>query len=137
MPRAPRIDPAELVEEGERYARATHYPIQYQWTLLDGINDGDEEIERIVGLLAGRYAVMNLIPWNTVPGFAYARPSPGRVAAMALRLNERGILTKLRNSAGQDVEGGCGQLRARTMPLHAISPAPPWPPRSSLSPRRG
>jgi 23S rRNA (adenine2503-C2)-methyltransferase len=32
---------------------------------------------------------------------------------MALRLNERGVLTKLRNSAGQDVEGACGQLRAR------------------------
>ena len=36
LPRAPRIDPAELVELGERYARATGYPIQYQWTLLRG-----------------------------------------------------------------------------------------------------
>ena len=46
LPRAPRIDPAELVELGERYARATHYPIQYQWTLLEGVNDGDDELER-------------------------------------------------------------------------------------------
>ncbi|MCW5626807.1 MAG: RNA methyltransferase, partial [Burkholderiales bacterium] len=38
LPRAPRIDPADLVELGERYARATGYPIQYQWTLLAGIN---------------------------------------------------------------------------------------------------
>ena len=121
MPRAPRIEPAELVELGERYARATHYPVQYQWTLLDGVNDGDEEREGIVRLLAGKYAVMNLIPWNAVPGLRFARPAPERAAAMALYLNRRGVLTKLRNSAGQDVEGGCGQLRARAIGL----PTPP------------
>jgi 23S rRNA (adenine2503-C2)-methyltransferase len=58
---------------------------------------------------------MNLIPYNAVPGLAFTRPSPGHAAAMALRLNERGVLTKLRQSAGQDVEGACGQLRARTI----------------------
>ena len=40
LPKAPRITPEELVERGEIYARQTGYPIQYQWTLLDGINDG-------------------------------------------------------------------------------------------------
>jgi 23S rRNA (adenine2503-C2)-methyltransferase len=119
MPHAPRIDPEELVDEAERYARATRYPIQYQWTLLEGVNDGDEEVEGIVRLLAGKYAVMNLIPWNAIPGMAHRRPSPARAAEMAGRLNRRGILTKLRNSAGQDVEGGCGQLRAREIPLRA------------------
>jgi 23S rRNA (adenine2503-C2)-methyltransferase len=38
---------------GETYARATGYPIQYQWTLLEGVNDGDDEIEGIVALLSG------------------------------------------------------------------------------------
>ena len=113
LPRAPRIDPAELVRLGERYARATHYPIQYQWTLLEGVNDSDDELDGIVRLLAGKYAVMNLIPYNAVAGLAFRRPSAERAAAMARRLNARGILTKLRHSAGQDVEGGCGQLRAR------------------------
>ncbi len=113
LPRAPRIDPAELVELGERYARATHYPIQYQWTLLEGVNDGDDELEGIARLLAGKYAVMNLIHYNAVEGLAFRRMAPERAAAMAHALHRRGILTKLRNSAGQDVEGGCGQLRAR------------------------
>lgn len=115
MPRAPRIDPAELVELCERYARATHYPIQYQWTLLAGINDGDEELEGIASLLAGRYAVMNLIPYNTIEGLEFRRPAWERAAAMARALHRRGILTKLRHSAGQDIEGGCGQLRARSL----------------------
>jgi 23S rRNA (adenine2503-C2)-methyltransferase len=118
LPRAPRLDPDELVEAGERYARATHYPIQYQWTLLDGVNDGDDEIDGIARLLAGKYAVMNLIAWNAIDGMPYRRPSRERMAAMVRALHRRGVLAKLRDSAGQDVEGGCGQLRARTIALH-------------------
>jgi 23S rRNA (adenine2503-C2)-methyltransferase len=113
LPRAPRIDPAELVDLAERYARATGYPVQYQWTLLAGLNDGDDEVEGIARLLAGKYAVMNLIPYNRVPDLPYERPAWERAAAMARALHRRGVLTKLRHSAGQDVEGGCGQLRAR------------------------
>jgi 23S rRNA (adenine2503-C2)-methyltransferase len=115
LPKAPDITPAELVELGEAYARSTGYPIQYQWTLLEGINDTDAELEGIARLLAGKYAVMNLIPYNKVDGFDYRRPSWERAAEMARSLHRRGILTKLRHSAGQDVEGGCGQLRARAL----------------------
>ena len=120
LPRAPRLEPAELVELGEAYARATGYPIQYQWTLLAGVNDGDDEVEGIARLLAGKYAVMNLIPYNAVDGLGYARPSRERAEAMSLALHKRGILTKLRQSAGQDVDAGCGQLRART----SLPPSP-------------
>ena len=114
LPRAPRIAPADLVRLGERYARFSGYPIQYQWALLEGINDGDDEIEGIVALLAGKYALMNLIPYNAVDGLEFRRPSADRAAAMAQALNRRGVLTKLRQSAGQDVDAGCGQLRARS-----------------------
>jgi 23S rRNA (adenine2503-C2)-methyltransferase len=113
LPRAPRIAPEELVAQAERYARATTYPVQFQWTLLDGVNDGDDEVEGIARLLAGKYAVMNLIPFNHVDGSAFRRPSWERAAQIARTLHRRGILTKLRHSAGQDVDGGCGQLRAR------------------------
>jgi 23S rRNA (adenine2503-C2)-methyltransferase len=114
LPRAPRISPDELVELGEHYARATGYPIQYQWTLLDGITDGDDEIDGIVRLLKGKYALMNMIPYNTNEGLGFSRPAPEKAAAIARTLQSRGVLTKLRQSAGQDVEGGCGQLRARS-----------------------
>ena len=113
LPRAARIEPAELVELAESYARATKYPTQYQWTLLEGVNDGDDELENIARLLAGKYAVMNFIPYNTVAGSAFRRPSWQRAADMTRYLHQRGILAKLRRSAGQDVEAGCGQLRQR------------------------
>ena len=115
MPRAPCMDPAELIELGEHYARATGYPIQYQWTLLAGVNDGDDELDGIVRLLAGKFAILNMIPYNTVDGLAFARPSAERAAGIARALQRRGILTKLRQSAAQDVDGGCGQLRARAL----------------------
>ena len=113
LPKAPRITPAELVELGEHYARATGHPIQYQWTLLEGVNDTEDELDGIVKLLTGKYAVMNLIPYNNVDGLGYKRPSWEKAAELARTLHRRHILTKLRRSAGQDVEGGCGQLRAR------------------------
>jgi 23S rRNA (adenine2503-C2)-methyltransferase len=115
LPRAPRLTPGELVDAGERYARASAYPVQYQWTLLEGINDTDEEVDGLVRLLHGKYAILNLIPYNTVEGLPYRRPSWDAAAGMARRLHQRGILTKLRQSAGQDVDGGCGQLRARAL----------------------
>jgi 23S rRNA (adenine2503-C2)-methyltransferase len=125
LPKAPRIDPADLVEAGERYARATGYPIQYQWTLLEGINDGDDELAGIVELLAGKYAVMNFIPFNAGDGLDFRRPGVERARAMARHLHQRGILAKLRQSAGQDVDGGCGQLRARALGGSGRSSMPP------------
>ncbi len=122
LPRAPRISPEQLVAEGERYARATGYPIQYQWTLIEGVNDGDDELDGIVRLLAGKYAVMNMIPFNSVDGLSFQRPSWERAAAIARSLHRRGVLTKLRQSAGQDVEGGCGQLRARSRRVIPVYP---------------
>jgi 23S rRNA (adenine2503-C2)-methyltransferase len=127
LPRAPRIKVAELVERAEQYARATGYPTQFQWTLLAGVNDGDDEIDGLVALLRGKYAILNMIPYNRVEGFDHARPSDERCTTIFRTLNQRGVLTRLRQSAGQDVDAGCGQLRARSVPMRfAAQPlAPP------------
>lgn len=115
LPNAPHIPIEELVERAEIYARATSYPVQYQWTLIEGINDSDAEVARIAQLLAGKYAVMNFIPFNEVDGLEYRRPSAERIASMVQSLKQCGILAKVRDSAGQEIEGACGQLRARAV----------------------
>jgi 23S rRNA (adenine2503-C2)-methyltransferase len=115
LPRAPQIAVEELVERAEAYARATGYPVQYQWTLIEGVNDSDAELERIAQLLSGKYAIMNFIPFNEVDGLDYRRPSPERIASMVNTLRQHGILAKVRDSAGQEIEGACGQLRARAV----------------------
>jgi 23S rRNA (adenine2503-C2)-methyltransferase len=129
LPRAPALTPQALVDAAERYARATGYPVQVQWTLLAGINDGDDEVEALAALLKGKLAVLNLIPYNDVPGLPYARPDWSHAASLARRLHQSGVLTKLRHSGGQDVEGACGQLRARQLagskPIRLVRPNTP------------
>ena len=115
LPKAPKIAPDELMELSEVYARRVGYPIQVQWTLLKGINDGDDELEAIQRLFKGKYAVLNLIPFNSLEGDDYERPDYERTVEIVRYLNHRGVLSRVRNSAGQDVEGGCGQLRARAV----------------------
>src|SRR5690606_24972255 len=103
LPKAPKIAPAELMELGEAYARQVGYPIQYQWTLLKGINDSQAEMDEILRLFKGKYAVLNLIPYNSLELDEYQRPDGERIVQMVRYLHSRGVLTKVRNSAGQDI----------------------------------
>ena len=113
LPRAGKIMIESLVNQAEDYARATGYPIQYQWTLMKGVNDGEDELENIARLLQGKYALMNFIPVNAVENSPFQRPDWSRCQEMARYLKTSRILAKFRHSAAQDVEGGCGQLRSR------------------------
>lgn len=113
LPRAGKISIESLVNQAETYARETGYPIQYQWTLMEGINDGDDELANIAELLTGKYALMNFILVNAVDNSPYKRPEWSRCQEMAKVLKASRILAKFRHSAAQDVEGGCGQLRYR------------------------
>jgi 23S rRNA (adenine2503-C2)-methyltransferase len=113
LPKAPQIPVQQLVELAEDYARSSGYPIQYQWTLLAGVNDTLKEAQGIIRLLKGKYGVMNLIPYNSIAGLEWQRPDRQRIAELVQLLQAGGVLTKVRQSAGQDVDGGCGQLWAR------------------------
>lgn len=102
--------------------------------MLAGVNDSDEELDALARLLAGKYAMMNFIPYNANEGLRFNRPSWERAGAMAGRLQRHGIVTRLRNSAGQDVDGACGQLRARALSQASPSPSAVRP--DKASPRR-
>ncbi len=97
---------AGLLEESANYAQAGKYPIQFQWTLIRDINDGDDEIEELIRLWGRRFAILNMIPVNEVPGSAYRRPSKERLSEIQKRLKEGGVLLKFRDSTAQDVNGG-------------------------------
>lgn len=115
LPRAPQMAPELLVTLAEDYARLTGCPIQYQWTLLAGINDSLAEMDGVVRLLHGKYALINLIPYNTTAALDFQRPANDRITELAHYLHAHGIRTTVRQSAGQEVDGGCGQLRARQL----------------------
>lgn len=113
LPKAPPMSPHEVLSAGLDYARATGYPLQLQWTLLDGVNDGPDELAQIPDLLRGQPVILNVIPYNRHEGDTFARPGSHRIQAWVDTLSAQGVLIKVRDSAGQSVDGGCGQLRAR------------------------
>ena len=78
---------AQQIDLAEAYGRATGYPVQYQWTLLEGIKDGDAELDGIVRLMAGKFGVLNLIPttrWTGWTSSARAGSAPPRWLASCI-----------------------------------------------------
>lgn len=136
LPRAPRVAPVPLLEAGLAYADRTTYPLLVQWTLLAGVNDSLDEAVHLAQRLRGRHAIVNYIPFNSVEGSGFARPSLERCVALVRAAKAAGVRATLRRSAAQDVEGGCGQLRARGMPPPAGAvPAGDVPARTAITGR--
>ena len=115
LPRGCRMTVDALMERAALWARHSGYPVQYEWTLLAGVNDSLEEAEELARRMAGQYAMVNYIPVNAVEGSPWSRPDPKQVKAVVSLLRSRGIIATARDSAAQDVDGGCGQLRARAL----------------------
>ena len=115
LPKGARMKAEDLICAADAWAKATGYPAQIQWTLIEGVNDMVEEIERLAELLQDRYMMVNFIPVNAVAGSPFKRPDREHAAALVRLLRAKGVIATLRDSAAQDVDGGCGQLRARVL----------------------
>lgn len=115
MPRAPEVPVEELVALAQAYSQASRNPVQFEWVLIRGVNDGADEAGRLCGLLSGKNAMLNVIPVNPVEGTGFERPGKEACLAFVSRVREAGIVAKIRLSAAQDVDGGCGQLRSRAI----------------------
>ena len=125
LPNAPAVPVGELFQLGEEYARAGKYPIQYEWTLIDGVNDSQEEISNLKELLKNRYAMINFIAYNPVPGSSFKRPPRKKMLSIIRDLRNSGCIATIRDSAAQGIEGGCGQLRARHIKTEVLAPMVP------------
>ena len=89
------------------------HPVFVEYTLMEGVNDGVEDARRLVGLLHGLPAKVNLIPMNPHPDAPY-RPPPPEVASRFMgELVKGGLVATLRRSRGADIDAACGQLAAR------------------------
>ena len=84
--------------------------LTFEYVLLGGFNDTDADADRLVALLAGMTAKVNLIAYNENPGLGFASPSPERALAFRARLERRGLTATLRKNRGRDIAGACGQL---------------------------
>jgi 23S rRNA (adenine2503-C2)-methyltransferase len=101
---------AEILDVCRRFPLKKRNRITFEYVLLDGVNDSPDDARRLVRLLAGIKAKVNLIPLNPAPGIPYQRPSDARVDRFAQILADRHITVSVRKSRGQDIRAACGQL---------------------------
>lgn len=115
LPHAPAEPVDELLAAADDYARRIGNPVQVEWTLLDGVNDRDEDADALAERMQGVYGYVNFIVWNAVDGAPFAPTPHARVVDLVRRVKRRGVLATMRLSAGADVEAACGQLRLRAL----------------------
>jgi 23S rRNA (adenine2503-C2)-methyltransferase len=113
LPRAHKDPLPEIVAAADAYAQDVGTPIQFEWTMLAGINDSDQDVDELCALLQGVRGYVNFIVYNPVDGLPFRAPSRERIVAMVRAVKARGILATIRDSSGPDAEAACGQLRLR------------------------
>ncbi|MGQ0565445.1 MAG: 23S rRNA (adenine(2503)-C(2))-methyltransferase RlmN [Gemmobacter sp.] len=88
--------------------------ITFEYVMLDGVNDTREDALRLVELLRGIPAKVNLIPFNEWPGAPYRRSSGNRIHAFADIIHNAGYASPIRTPRGEDIMAACGQLKSAT-----------------------
>jgi 23S rRNA (adenine2503-C2)-methyltransferase len=106
---------AEVLDACEEYIARTHRRVSFEYTMLEGVNDGVEQAEGLARLLRGMLCHINLIPWNRVDDMPYHPSSPLVISDFRDRLVEYGLAATIRDTRGSGISAACGQLRTTTM----------------------
>ncbi|UWQ91227.1 23S rRNA (adenine(2503)-C(2))-methyltransferase RlmN [Rhodobacteraceae bacterium M382] len=106
---------AALLEVLRAYPRLTNSErITFEYVMLDHVNDSKEDAQRLVELIEGIPAKVNLIPFNEWPGSPYKRSSNNRIHAFADIIYKAGYASPIRTPRGEDILAACGQLKSAT-----------------------
>jgi 23S rRNA (adenine2503-C2)-methyltransferase len=106
-----KIGIESILEAADRYFDATGRRLTFEYVLLKDLNDSQQCAEQLVKLLRGRTAMLNVIPYNPVPGLPYETPSAEMIHQFRRILMEGGINVMFRQRKGDDIQAACGQLR--------------------------
>ncbi|PYV32620.1 MAG: 23S rRNA (adenine(2503)-C(2))-methyltransferase RlmN [Acidobacteria bacterium] len=101
---------SELTKACREYRLPARERLTFEYVLLAGVNDSDDDARRVAELVEGIRAKINLIPYNSGPDLPYRAPPLERVLAFQQILRERRVPAFIRISRGRDVMGACGQL---------------------------
>jgi 23S rRNA (adenine2503-C2)-methyltransferase len=110
-----------IVEAADYFYATTGRQVTYEYVLLRDINDRPEHAAALGGLLRGRQAHVNLIPFNTVQDLPWRRPSQETLTGFVSTLRNARVSVKVRKRKGADIEAACGQLRREVV---AATPKP-------------
>lgn len=114
VPVAEKIHVADVLAEADSYFERSGRQLTFEYVLLGGVNDSPQQAKELVQLLAGRTAMLNVIPYNPVAGLPYKTPSQASQRTFREILEQGGLSVHFRHRKGDAIDAACGQLRRRT-----------------------
>lgn len=113
MPVANKYELSDVLHACDEYFRKTGRRITFEYSLVHGVNDTDEDAGELIRILKPRNCHLNLIPVNPVKERSFVRPSRKNALNFKNKLEKSGINVTIRREMGADIDGACGQLRRR------------------------
>lgn len=105
---------AEVEAAAAEYFTKKHRRVSLEWTMIDGVNDSDDQAMKLAPIARRLKAHVNLIAMNPTPLTDSHPSSEARIASFVAVLKDRGVNVTVRDTRGRDIDAACGQLRART-----------------------
>ena len=115
MPIAQRYSMDEVLEACRNYFEKTGRRITFEYSLVAGVNDSDEDAKELAGRIHNLNCHVNLIPVNPIKERSYVRSTRQAVENFKIKLEKCGINVTIRREMGSDIDGACGQLRKSYM----------------------
>jgi len=112
MPINKIYDLERLFQAIKKIPLKAHRRITYEYLLIDGLNNGQEDVEALSNLLHQKESKINLIPFNEHPGSTFKRPSNKNIIWFMDQMIKKGFTTTIRATKGQDILAACGQLKS-------------------------
>ena len=113
---------AELLEACGHYVSRKKQHLTFEYILIQGVNDSEEQARALAGHARKLHAKVNLIPYNTVTGLEWERPEQDVQERFLGILQGRGVQATLRREKGHDIAAACGQLRLQSLREKAVAP---------------
>ena len=113
MPVANKYDIHEVIDACRYYFEKTGRRVTFEYSLVGGVNDTDEDARELSRLIHGMNCHVNLIPVNPIKERNYVQSNAAVIAAFKNKLEKNGINVTIRREMGSDIDGACGQLRRR------------------------
>lgn len=115
MPVANKYELQDVLQACDTYFQKTGRRVTFEYSLVKGVNDTDEDVRELSELLRHRNCHLNLIPVNPIKERDYVRPDKKSAGKFKNKLEKNGINVTIRREMGADIDGACGQLRRKHM----------------------
>ncbi len=119
MPVANKYEIHEVVDACRYYFAQTGRRVTFEYSLVGGVNDTDEDAAELSQLIRGMNCHVNLIPVNPIKERDYVQSDTESIQAFKAKLEKNGINVTVRREMGRDIDGACGQLRRKHMNIES------------------